>query len=121
VSVAFAVVGPKILGNATNDIFNGFISGTLPAGVTKDQVVAGMRANGQGQLADMVAAMDLTPGVGINFGALAGILIDYHGLSWSFAGAAIAVAMAASIAFGSQRVWRAAIERNRPRVDAPAR
>lgn len=53
--------------------------------------------------------------------ALAGILIDYHGLSWSFAGAAIAVAMAASIAFGSQRVWRAAIERNRPRVDAPAR
>jgi ATP-binding cassette subfamily B protein len=75
VSVAFAVVGPKILGNATNDIFNGFISGNLPAGVTKDQVVAGMRANGQGQLADMVAAMDLTPGVGINFGALAGILI----------------------------------------------
>jgi ATP-binding cassette, subfamily B, multidrug efflux pump len=75
VSVAFAVVGPKILGNATNDIFNGFISGKLPAGVTKDQVVAGMRANGQGQLADMVAAMDLTPGVGINFGALAGILI----------------------------------------------
>jgi ATP-binding cassette, subfamily B, multidrug efflux pump len=75
VSVAFAVVGPKILGNATNDIFNGFISGNLPAGVTKDQVVAGMRANGQGQLADMVAAMDLTPGVGIDFGALAGILI----------------------------------------------
>jgi ATP-binding cassette, subfamily B, multidrug efflux pump len=75
VSVAFAVIGPKILGNATNDIFNGFISGNLPAGVTKDQVVAGMRANGQGQLADMVAAMDLTPGVGIDFGALAGILI----------------------------------------------
>jgi ATP-binding cassette, subfamily B, multidrug efflux pump len=75
VSVAFAVVGPKILGNATNDIFNGFISGNLPKGVTKDQVVAGLRANGQGQLADMVAAMDLTPGVGIDFGALAGILI----------------------------------------------
>jgi ATP-binding cassette subfamily B multidrug efflux pump len=75
VSVAFAVIGPKILGNATNDIFDGFISGKLPAGVTKDQVVAGMRANGQGQLADMVAAMDLTPGVGIDFGALAGILL----------------------------------------------
>jgi ATP-binding cassette subfamily B protein len=75
VSVAFAVVGPKILGNATNDIFNGFISGHLPKGVTKDQVVAGLRANGQGQFADMVAAMDLTPGVGIDFGALAGILI----------------------------------------------
>jgi ATP-binding cassette, subfamily B, multidrug efflux pump len=80
VSVFFAVVGPKILGNATNDIFNGYISGNLPAGVTKDQVVAGMRANGNGQLADMVAAMDLTPGVGINFGALAGILILLIGI-----------------------------------------
>ena len=26
VSVAFAVIGPKILGNATNDIFNGYFS-----------------------------------------------------------------------------------------------
>jgi ATP-binding cassette, subfamily B, multidrug efflux pump len=74
VSVAFAVIGPKILGNATNDIFNGVISQQLPAGVTKDQVVSGLRARGQNQLADMVAAMDLTPGVGIDFTALAGIL-----------------------------------------------
>jgi ATP-binding cassette, subfamily B, multidrug efflux pump len=75
VSVAFAVIGPKILGNATNDIFNGYISSSLPAGVTKDQVVAGLRARGQGQLADMVSAMDLHPGQGIDFQALAGILI----------------------------------------------
>jgi len=34
VSVAFAIVGPKILGNATNDIFNGYISSILPAGVS---------------------------------------------------------------------------------------
>ncbi len=52
--------------------------------------------------------------------AIAGILIDFHGLSWSFAGAAIAVAVSASIAFGSQRLWAAASERNRPRVDVPA-
>jgi len=74
VSVAFAVIGPKILGNATNDIFNGVISQSLPAGVTKDQVVAGLRERGQNQFADMVAAMDLTPGKGIDFTALAGIL-----------------------------------------------
>ena len=80
VSVAFAIVGPKILGNATNDIFNGFISGKLPAGVSKDQVVAGLRANGQNQLADMVAAMDLHPGQGIDFGALAGILFILIGV-----------------------------------------
>jgi ATP-binding cassette subfamily B multidrug efflux pump len=80
VSVAFAIVGPKILGNATNDIFNGFISGKLPAGVSKDQVVAGLRANGQNQFADMVAAMDLHPGQGIDFPALAGILFILIGV-----------------------------------------
>ena len=80
VSVAFAVIGPKILGNATNDIFNGFISGNLPAGVSKDQIVAGLRANGQNQFADMVAAMDLHPGQGIDFSALAGILFILIGV-----------------------------------------
>ena len=80
VSVAFAVIGPKILGNATNDIFNGFISGNLPAGVSKDQIVAGLRAKGQNQFADMVAAMDLHPGQGIDFSALAGILFILIGV-----------------------------------------
>jgi ATP-binding cassette subfamily B multidrug efflux pump len=80
VSVAFAVIGPKILGNATNDIFNGFISSSLPAGATKDQIVAGLRVRGQNQLADMVAAMDLHPGQGIDFGALASILIILIGI-----------------------------------------
>jgi ATP-binding cassette subfamily B multidrug efflux pump len=80
VSVAFAVIGPKILGNATDDIFNGYISSQLPAGVSKDQVVAGLRANGQNQLAEMVAAMDLHPGQGIDFPALAGILFILIGV-----------------------------------------
>ena len=80
VSVAFAIVGPKILGNATNDIFNGFISGNLPAGVSKDQIVAELRARGQNQFADMVAAMDLHPGQGIDFTALAGILFILIGV-----------------------------------------
>jgi ATP-binding cassette, subfamily B, multidrug efflux pump len=75
VSVAFAVVGPKILGSATNDIFNGLISQNLPAGLTKDQVVTGLRAQGQDQLADMVASMDIHPGQGIDFNALAGVLL----------------------------------------------
>ena len=62
ISVVFAVIGPKILGNATNDIFAGVLSSQVPAGVTKDQVIAGLRANGQDQLADMLAAIELTPG-----------------------------------------------------------
>jgi ATP-binding cassette subfamily B multidrug efflux pump len=84
VSVAFAVIGPKILGNATNDIFNGYIGQTLgdsvPAGTTKDQLVAGLRARGETQLADMLAAMDVVPGRGIDFGALAGILLILVGV-----------------------------------------
>ena len=80
VSVAFAVVGPKILGNATNDIFNGLISQNLPAGVTKDQIVSGLRARGENQLADMVASMDIHPGQGIDFGALGAVLLILLGV-----------------------------------------
>ena len=41
VSVSFAVVGPKILGNATNIIFEGASASSCPPGVTQEQVVAG--------------------------------------------------------------------------------
>ena len=70
VSVAFNVIGPKLLGNATNLLFNGVVSKQLPAGSTKEQAVAALRASGRGQLADMVQSLNLTPGVGVDFGAL---------------------------------------------------
>jgi ATP-binding cassette, subfamily B, multidrug efflux pump len=80
VSVAFAVTGPKILGNATNDIFQGALSTRfLQAGVTQDQAVAYLRANGQGQLADMLSTMHLTPG-GFDFGALGQVLLILVGV-----------------------------------------
>ncbi len=75
VSVSFAVIGPKILGNATNDIFQGVISKQIPPTVTQDQVVAGLRAQGKNQQADMIASMHLTPGIGVDFGALGQILL----------------------------------------------
>ncbi|MDQ6794885.1 MAG: ABC transporter ATP-binding protein/permease [Chloroflexota bacterium] len=75
VSVTFAVLGPKILGNAINLIFEGAISRNLPPGVSQDQVIAGLRAQGQNQLADMLRTMHLTPGQGIDLGALGGILL----------------------------------------------
>jgi ATP-binding cassette subfamily B protein len=74
VSVVFAVIGPKILGNATNDIFAGILSKSIPAGVTKEQVIAGLRANGQNDFADMLSTIDLHPGQGVDFTALAGVL-----------------------------------------------
>ena len=80
VSVAFAVVGPKILGNATNDIFQGLVSKNLPAGVTPDQAVAALRAQGQNQIADMLSSMHLTPGQGVDFGALGQVLLLLAGV-----------------------------------------
>ena len=74
VSVFFAILGPKILGEATNVIFDGVIGKQIPAGVTQEQAVAGLRASGQTQLADMLASMTVTPGQGVDFGALARIL-----------------------------------------------
>ena len=75
VSVTTSVLGPRILGNATDIIFSGVIGKQLPAGVTQAQVEAGLRASGQGQIADLLSGMTVTPGVGIDFGALAQILL----------------------------------------------
>ncbi|HTX70045.1 MAG TPA: ABC transporter ATP-binding protein [Thermoleophilia bacterium] len=69
--VGFAVVGPKILGHAYNIIFDGVASKQIPAGVSKAQAIAGLRARGQGRIADMLQNMTLNPGHGIDFTALA--------------------------------------------------
>jgi len=74
ISVAFSVIGPKIAGNAMNVIFDGVVGRTLPAGVPKEQIIASLRASGRGQFADMLAATNAVPGVGIDFMALAQIL-----------------------------------------------
>lgn len=75
VSVFFAVLGPKLLGNAINLVFAGTISAQLPKGITQAQAVAGLRANGQGQLADLISGMTLTPGAGIDFTAVGHVLM----------------------------------------------
>ncbi|HEY5169491.1 MAG TPA: ABC transporter ATP-binding protein [Thermoleophilia bacterium] len=88
VSVAFAVVGPKILGHATNIIFEGVVSKQIPAGVTKAQAIAGLRGKGQGRIADMISGMTLHPGHGIDFNALARtllLLVGVYALSALFA------------------------------------
>ncbi|MEO7349735.1 MAG: ABC transporter ATP-binding protein, partial [Terrimesophilobacter sp.] len=74
-SVSLSVVGPKLLGNGTTLIFEGAISASLPANVTKAQIIAGLRAKGQDGQADLLSGMSLTPGTGIDFHALSMILI----------------------------------------------
>ena len=73
-SVVFSVVGPKITGNAMNIIFDGVFGKTLPAGISKEQAVELLRGQGKGQIADVLAATNAIPGVGIDFTALAQVL-----------------------------------------------
>ena len=74
ISVAFLVMGPKILGTATNVLFDGVVGKQLPAGITKAQAVALLRAHGQGQLADMISGMNITPGAGTDITQLGRVL-----------------------------------------------
>jgi ATP-binding cassette subfamily B multidrug efflux pump len=74
-SVVFTVLGPRLLGEATNLIFEGFISSSLPTGVTKQQVIDQLRAAGDDQRADLLSGMDLHPGTGIDFSALQDVLV----------------------------------------------
>jgi ATP-binding cassette, subfamily B, multidrug efflux pump len=74
-SVTLSVLGPWMLGNATNIIFNGVVSSQLPAGTTQAQAIAGLKASGQDQMASMLSGMTLTPGQGIDF-TLLGITLS---------------------------------------------
>ncbi|WP_229912584.1 ABC transporter ATP-binding protein [Kitasatospora herbaricolor] len=74
-SIGCAVVGPKVLGNATDLIFAGVVGRQAPAGETKAQVLDGLRANGQGGVADMLNSVDFTPGQGMDFGAIGTVLL----------------------------------------------
>jgi ATP-binding cassette, subfamily B, fatty acid transporter len=65
------VVVPRILGHATDLLFNGVIGRRLPAGMTKDQVVAAARAHGDNAFADLLSGMHVVPGHGVDFGAVA--------------------------------------------------
>ncbi|MGZ0145538.1 ABC transporter ATP-binding protein [Kribbella sp. WER1] len=79
-SVGLSVVGPKILGRATDVIFAGAIGKHLPRDMTKAELIAQYRASGNGRLADLLQGIDLIPGVGIDFGALRNVLLLVLGL-----------------------------------------
>ncbi|WP_413753692.1 ABC transporter ATP-binding protein/permease [Streptomyces sp. R-74717] len=73
-SVGLSVVGPKILGRATDLVFAGVIGRSMPEGTTKEQAVEGLRRNNS-SLADMLSGVDFTPGHGIDFGAVGDVLL----------------------------------------------
>ncbi len=75
ISVVIGSFGPKILGRATNYIFYGFLGHRLPSGITKEQAIAALRAKGDENLANMLSKSSIIPGEGIDFGAVARILM----------------------------------------------
>jgi ATP-binding cassette, subfamily B, multidrug efflux pump len=73
--IVMNVLGPKILGMATDVIFTGVLGKNLPSGATKEQVVAGLRAQGNGKFAEMVERLNVVPGQGIDFTLLGQLLL----------------------------------------------
>ncbi|MGE0218381.1 ABC transporter ATP-binding protein [Mycolicibacterium sp.] len=68
--IAVGVIGPRILGHATDLLFNGVIGRRLPAGLTKEQAIDAARARGDTTFADLLSGMDVVPGQGVDFGAV---------------------------------------------------
>ena len=60
--IAIGVIGPRILGHATDLLFNGVIGRQLPAGLTKEQAVEAARARGDNTFADLLSGMNVVPG-----------------------------------------------------------
>jgi ABC-type multidrug transport system fused ATPase/permease subunit len=78
--VALNVIGPRILGHATDLLFNGVIGRQLPEGITKEQAIAAARARGDNTFADLLSGMNVRPGVGVDFGAVGRTLLITLGL-----------------------------------------
>jgi ATP-binding cassette subfamily B protein len=74
-SVALTALGPRVLGRATDIVFAGAIGGQMPTGISREQAIEGARASGQSQIADLLSGVDFTPGMGIDFNALASVLL----------------------------------------------
>jgi ATP-binding cassette, subfamily B, multidrug efflux pump len=87
-SVTLGVMGPKLLGKATDVIFRGVMSqavtaqvqktlppGVAPSSVTIDEAVTRLRAGGQSKLADMFASMHVALGRSVDFTELRRVLL----------------------------------------------
>ncbi|MDT5249718.1 MAG: ATP-binding cassette, subfamily fatty acid transporter [Mycobacterium sp.] len=80
VGIAIGVIGPRVLGHATDLLFNGVIGRELPAGISKEQAIEAARARGDNSFADLLSGMNVIPGRGVDFGAIGRTLLLALGL-----------------------------------------
>ena len=74
-SVVLTVIAPKVLGKAMDVVYSGVIGAQLPTGADIDDIIAGARAQGRDDFADMLATAEVVPGQGIDFTLLGQIII----------------------------------------------
>jgi ATP-binding cassette, subfamily B, multidrug efflux pump len=74
-SVTLSVLGPRLLGDATNLIFTGVISRQIPPGVTQAQAVARLRREGRGTQANLIEHLHIVAGHGIDFDHVGRVLL----------------------------------------------
>nr|WP_108871251.1 ABC transporter ATP-binding protein [Tessaracoccus timonensis] len=79
VGVGLNVLGPKILGQATDKLLAGVVGGGMPSSITKAQAIAEATKQNP-KMAEMLRNLDFTPGQGIDFGAIGSILLFVLGL-----------------------------------------
>ncbi|MFG3303794.1 ABC transporter ATP-binding protein [Streptomyces wuyuanensis] len=104
-SVGLSVVGPWILGKATDLVFAGVVGREMPAGLSRDQAVEALRERGDGGLADMLSGVDFTPGRGIDFTAVGEVLLVALAV-FAAAGLLMLVSTRASIRVINRTVYR---------------
>ena len=73
-SVALSVLGPRLLGDATNLIFGGVLGREIPAGTTRVQAIAELRRTGHVTQANLLAATHTSPG-GVDFQHVGQVLL----------------------------------------------
>jgi ATP-binding cassette, subfamily B, fatty acid transporter len=78
--IAIGVIGPRVLGHATDLLFNGVIGRELPAGITRQQAIDAARARGDDSFADLLSGMNVVPGRGVDFDAIGRTLLLALGL-----------------------------------------
>ena len=101
VATSLSVIGPKVLGHATDIVFTGYLSDQFPAGATKAEVVEQLRADGQDELASLVGSVDLQPGSGI----------DFTSLSWVLGGVLVLYVLASLLQWFQGRLTTVVVQR----------
>ncbi|NLU76564.1 ABC transporter ATP-binding protein [Streptomyces sp. HNM0575] len=79
-SVFLNLLGPGLLGYATDLIFAGLVSKDLPANADKNDVIERLREQDKDTLADVLSTVDVVPGQGIDFHRLGLVLLLILGL-----------------------------------------